>query len=356
MKQNVVQSTNVEHFISASHSGSCFTQWINDNVDHNLATIDGKQTFDGMGIICATTGQFGHKKDTVIPREKYVKATQAIKNKGIEIVPYISSLQPGVYESILRPIDQLDVSYLPPVSLMYELVWNAGYYCRKRDFLRPSWSGFMQDAYQGQYPSKSDIYLLPIVDLNSSDPTCIYSTLLYVESQAKKLKIITPCITFDQPLWIKAMDIIKSKSMNIVCILGGVLCSIRKMMKESGLEESLETVYGENVVQNMMSGKSVISTRALRGHFLVEATLMNSLIFNFIPQEFTEDDVVKLRESELTNTENQIESEENHLEEEQDNSHFDCSKDKVPVSKEKCLSTEEITNLFKLYELCFTEA
>ena len=41
-KQNVVQITNVEDFISASHSGSSFTQWIADNVDHNLATIDGK--------------------------------------------------------------------------------------------------------------------------------------------------------------------------------------------------------------------------------------------------------------------------------------------------------------------------
>ena len=81
-KQNVVQSTNVEDFISASHSGSSFTQWIADNVDHNLATIDGKQTFHGMGIICATTGQFGYKKDTEIPREKYVQATQVIKNKG----------------------------------------------------------------------------------------------------------------------------------------------------------------------------------------------------------------------------------------------------------------------------------
>ena len=76
-----------------------------------------------------------------------------------------------------------------------------------------------------------------------------------------------PCITFDQPLWVKAMDIIKGKSMNIVCQLGRFhtlmrfMASIGTMMKGSGLEESLEIVYGENAVQHMMSGKAV--SRAL---------------------------------------------------------------------------------------------
>ena len=55
-KQNFVQSTNVEDFILGSHEGDSFTQRTADNVDHNVATIDGKQTFHGMGIVGATTG------------------------------------------------------------------------------------------------------------------------------------------------------------------------------------------------------------------------------------------------------------------------------------------------------------
>ncbi len=169
-------------------------------------------------------------------------------------------------------------------------------------------SGFMQDAHSGQYPSKSDINLLPITDLNPSDPICIYSTLLYVESQAKKLNIVTPCITFDQPLWIKAMDIITNKSMNIVCRLGGFhtlmsfMGSIGKMMKGSGLEESLQVVYGENTVQHMMTGKAV--SRGLRGHFLVEAALMNRLISSFIPEELMENDTVESDETECPQNQN----------------------------------------------------
>ena len=31
------------------------TQWSADNVDHNIGTLDGKNTFHGMGMIAAVT-------------------------------------------------------------------------------------------------------------------------------------------------------------------------------------------------------------------------------------------------------------------------------------------------------------
>ena len=51
--------------------------------------------------------------------------------------------------------------------------------------------------------------------------TCIHSTLNNVRHQAEKLKIPTPCITFDQLLWLKAVSIVKAKGIGIVCRLGG---------------------------------------------------------------------------------------------------------------------------------------
>ena len=77
---------------------------------------------------------------------------------------------------------------------------------------------------------------------------------MYIQTQAQRLNVHTPCITFDQPLWIKAIEIIKSKSLNIVCRLGGFhtmmsfVGSIGQMMKGSGLSEALETIYGPNAV------------------------------------------------------------------------------------------------------------
>ena len=86
--------------------------------------------------------------------------------------------------------------------------------------------------------------------------------MVYIQSQAIHLNTPTPCVTFDQPLWLKAVEIIKAKAMNTVCRLGGFhtlmsfLGSIGSMMKGSGLEEVLENVYGPNAVKHIISGKA----------------------------------------------------------------------------------------------------
>ena len=76
----------------------------------------------------------------------------------------------------------------------------------------------------------------------------------------------------DQPLWLKAVEIITDSSLSsIVCRLGGFntmmsfLESIGSMMKGSGLEEALEQLYSPNAVAHMITGKAV--SRALHGHF-----------------------------------------------------------------------------------------
>ena len=62
--------------------------------------------------------------------------------------------------------------------------------------------------------------------------------------------------------------------MNIVCKFGdfhtmmNFLGSIISMMKGSGLEKVLDTVYGHNTVTHMITGKTV--SRALHGHFLIK--------------------------------------------------------------------------------------
>ena len=115
--------------------------------------------------------------------------------------------------------------------------------------------------------------MLLIIDLQPSDPTCIYSTLKFVEDQARRIGIQTPCITFDQPLWYKAIAIIQEKKLNVVCRLGGFhllmsfLGSIGCLMSGSGIEELLEQVYASNVIHHIVSGKAY--ARALRGHMLI---------------------------------------------------------------------------------------
>ena len=52
--------------------------------------------------------------------------------------------------------------------------------------------------------------------------------------------------------------------------------SIGTMMKCSGLEDALGSVYGTNAFPHMLSGK--VFSRALHGQFLIEAALTNKII------------------------------------------------------------------------------
>ena len=163
-----------------------------------------------------------------------------------------------------------------PKDILLDLVWHAK---RFGPNICPSWSGYMCDISKGTYPGKSTVSMLPIINLNPSDMTCIFSTLNFITQQAKQLEIVTPVVTFDQP---KSAEIIAAKSMKIVNILGGFhltmsfLGSMGEVMKGSGLSEALGTIYGTNTVVHIMSGKAI--AQAIRGHFLIEAALVTKLL------------------------------------------------------------------------------
>ena len=53
------------------------------------------------------------------------------------------------------------------------------------------------------------MFYLPMIDMKPSDLSCVYSTLCYVSSHAKRYNV-TPIVTFDQPLWWKALEVRES--------------------------------------------------------------------------------------------------------------------------------------------------
>lgn len=146
---------------------------------------------------------------------------------------------------------------------------------------RPSWSGMMPMLHLGEHPVGASVTFLPMIALDPSDESCIYTTLRFVATQALQYDV-TPVLTFDQPLFWKALPIIQSQPSNdelkrIVLRLGGFhmqmsfLGSIGHLIAGSRLEELLGVVYAGNTVCHMMSGKAV--SRAVHGHMLVDAAL-----------------------------------------------------------------------------------
>ena len=138
----------------------------------------------------------------------------------------------------------------------------------------PGWSGLMQMVCTGNNPGLSNITFLSMIDLNPSDVSCVYSTLKFVSKEATHHNR-TPVITFDQPLYWKALIIsCDEECKNIIVRLCGFhtemsfLGSIGRLMSGTSLKELLELVYAPNAVTHMLSGKAV--SGSVRGFMLVD--------------------------------------------------------------------------------------
>jgi len=97
------------------------------------------------------------------------------------------------------------------------------------------------------------------------------------------------CITFDQPLWLKAIEISKAAALNsIVCRLGGFhlrmsfLGSVGTVMHGSGLQEVVGFVYGSDTVEHMLSGKAL--SRSIWAHLLIQSALVTLSLQHIVPR------------------------------------------------------------------------
>ena len=111
-------------------------------------------------------------------------ADQAIAGRGIPVTYYGPPEETGLSSVILKSLSELKVEDVLPKDILYDYLRYVSYFLPN---LHPSWSGCMSDISTGEHPRISTTSLLPIIDLNPTDMTCIYSTLKFVQSQAKNL-------------------------------------------------------------------------------------------------------------------------------------------------------------------------
>jgi hypothetical protein len=256
---------------------SCL-QFMADNVDHNIDTLDGNGTFHGMGIVAAITPSDPIKKK--IPR---LSAT-------LEDVKSIAKINLSYYRSPTNRIADLSFNeFCDPVAcdadsnLKVDIFLNIMWSLKSP---MPGWSGVWQLAAKGEYPGKTAIVFLPMIDMNPSEPSCIFSTMQFVSKQASRYKC-SPILTFDQPLYWKAFTIRENEEHSsplkrIILRLGGFhmtmsyLGAVGHIMNGTGLHELFELIYANNTVPHLMSGKAY--ARAVRAHMLADTALYTHLV------------------------------------------------------------------------------
>lgn len=133
-----------------------------------------------------------------------------------------------------------------------------------------------RNSYETSY-----ILALPFINVDPGNPTAIlYSALSFAAKESKLAG--QPCIvTFDQPLFLKAADIVASSATDsyiseVVVRLGGFhllmsfLGCLGKFMAGSGIEDMWSTVYGKATISHLLSGHAY----ARSTHMMTQAALM----------------------------------------------------------------------------------
>ena len=110
-KQPVVLGKKLEDMARNPYPGH-FTQWIADNVAHNLITLDGKNSFHGTGIISVSTPSGGDtlKQDTKVTMLKQLTPGDITSNRGVSIQRYTPPLKAALMNIKMRPLYSTSVS------------------------------------------------------------------------------------------------------------------------------------------------------------------------------------------------------------------------------------------------------
>lgn len=251
-----------------------------DNADVNNRTLDGKNTLHMMGQIkCILSDDSSCQMLDRIKIKKVNATDAAIRAKAIPF-KFISKV-----EKTKITVDLKGLATFSSSVGIFKSVTNL-------DFLRiaakltrpvPEFSGNMKLlTRQNIHPGKHNVVFLPFINMNPSDSSTIYTTLCFMQDMCEREN--TKCVvTFDQPLWLKAMMVknLYSYLKNITILKGNFHtmmsfhACIGFLMKNTGLKELLSTVYGELSVEAILKGKAY--ERAVRCHDLL-STVLKSIV------------------------------------------------------------------------------
>ena len=118
-KQSAIESESLDNLL-AEYLPDAFTQWVADNVDHNVASLDGIGSLQGMGIIAVSTPKDNVQliaKSRVISRQSRVKITELVKDKGVPILQYIDAHVQPLASVLYKPIIEIQMPYTLPSEL-----------------------------------------------------------------------------------------------------------------------------------------------------------------------------------------------------------------------------------------------
>lgn len=266
-----------------------FVQFVFDNADWNVSSLDGNKSFHSMGGLKCTTPRSTTSSPYVLNvlRLKKTPSADSMGSYGhMPIKIYNKPSKVGLKILLARKTDLGRFKIIPAVmaNLHLDSLWLSSVALRIQPI--PGWGGFNHLVTEKDSVFHvSDVVALPFINLDPNNLSTVYTALLFAQSEASKYNRNYCIVTFDQPLFIKAVDIVAASTelSNVVARLGGFHLLMSFMgatgfiMAGSGLEELWRTVYGSDSITHMLDGHSY--SRALRLHTL-SAQAIITLLFD----------------------------------------------------------------------------
>ena len=173
-ERNASMESNVD-LSECFQSESSFLKFAADNVDHNTCTLDGRNTFHGMGMIASISmGKFMAKE---IPRKK-------VSDKELLTKSHVPIIHFNEKASLLKGIKFKTLQKKALTNFHENLLWTLTHFFKNPT---PIWSGTMQLLHESsnkdQY-QKDIILPLPIIDVDPTNMSCILSTLSFLANIA----------------------------------------------------------------------------------------------------------------------------------------------------------------------------
>lgn len=175
----------------------CFVQYVCDNADHNVATLDGLNTFHAMGIIKIIAPHDKMADDQKMFRLPKMPTENVMANAArIPLKVYDNHGVQGLKRIILK---KLDCDEMKTTSMLRnsDVLWMYAKWKNLSDI--PGWSGFMENLTKEEAYTKSRILFLPFINQPASSYSTIYTTLDYILHDGNKHGHTTCVVTFDQP-------------------------------------------------------------------------------------------------------------------------------------------------------------
>ena len=284
-------------------------QFVGDNIDLNIVSLNGNTSFHAMGMIKATCPAPATRQGDLIatiPRRNITAEEKAktLKAAEVKILSFVPKNKIGLADIQFVPV--ADLRQDPPTLLPGDITWAAGWAIKNHNpaFEHPNWNGFMKSIHQHQTKEKSLIEFLPIIEGDPNDYSTIYTTLMECLRRSQSPAVIT----FDLPIWLKATQIVLQSELPIITRLGGFhllksfLGSIGTIMADSGLQELIQLVYpGSCTAEHILSGGAY--AKSIRFHLLASAGIAKFILRDivFSKQEFREmEDFIKNAKDEKT--------------------------------------------------------